>query len=314
LYDWVLDNISVNIHPPQIEFSRLGLEYTVMSKRLYQRLIDDGLLDGWDDPRTPTLSGLRRRGVRPEAIRDFIGRVGVTKQDHTIEMSLFEFCVRQALEQSAPRGMAVLRPLKLVITNWDKGVEMQEAPWHPQHPELGTRQVPFSGELYIEQDDFEEVPPPKYKRLSPGEMVRLRYGYIVRCDEVIKDDSGNVVELRCSYEPNSRSGSDTSGLKPKGVVHWVSAEQAVPAEIRLYDRLFRVPNPGRTELAEAINPESLTVLQGLVEPALAAGVVDDDGARFQFERQGYFYRDPTAEQSERPVFNRTVTLRDSWGK
>jgi glutaminyl-tRNA synthetase len=311
LYDWVLDNISVNAHPPQIEFSRLNLEYTVMSKRLYQRLIDDGLLAGWDDPRTPTIGGLRRRGVRPEAIRDLCARVGVTKQEHMIEMSLLEFSIRQDLEHSAPRGMGVLDPLRVVITNYpDRGEEHLEGPWHPQRSELGTRTLPFGREIFIERDDFEEAPPPKYKRLSPGEMVRLRYAYIVRCDDVEKDASGRVTTLYCSYVPESKSGVDTSGLKPKGVIHWVSAAHAIPAEIRLYDRLFRVPNPAKTALAESINPDSLQLANGFVEPAIA----ESGEARFQFERQGYFYKDPVDNTSKKAVFNRVVALRDSWGR
>jgi glutaminyl-tRNA synthetase len=311
LYDWVLDNISVNVHPPQIEFSRLGLEYTVMSKRLYQRLIDDGLLAGWDDPRTPTIAGLRRRGIRPEAIRDFCSRIGVTKQEHMIEMGLLEFCIRQDLESTAPRGMGVLDPLPVVITNYKEGRgESLEGPWHPQHPKLGTRVLPFEREIYIEREDFAETPPPKYKRLSPGGLVRLRYAYIIRCDEAVKDQDGNVVELRCSYVPESRSGSDTSGLKPQGVIHWVAKNLAVPAEIRLYDRLFRVPNPAKASLTESINPDSLRLANGFVEPA----IVESDAERFQFERQGYFFKDPGEYHKKAPVFNRTVTLRDSWGR
>jgi glutaminyl-tRNA synthetase len=311
LYDWILDNISVNVHPPQIEFSRLNLEYTVMSKRLYQRLIEEGLLSGWDDPRTPTIGGLRRRGVRPEAIRDFCSRIGVTKQEHMIEMNLLEFCIRQDLEQTAPRGMGVIQPLRVVITNYPEGqTESLEGPWHPQRPDLGSRVIPFGREIFIEREDFAEVPPPKYKRLSPGEMVRLRYAYIIRCDEVVKDDAGEVVELRCRYVPDSRSGADTSGLKPKGVIHWVDASAGVPAEIRLYDRLFQVPNPSKGDLSETINPDSLETARGFVEPA----IVESDAVHFQFERQGYFFKDSADHRAVGPVFNRTVTLRESWSR
>ena len=224
LYDWVLDNINLNYHPPQIEFSRLGLEYTVMSKRILNRLVDESLVDGWDDPRMPTIAGLRRRGVTPAAIRDFCSRIGVTKQDNTVEMNLLEFCVRKDMEDSAPRGMGVLQPLKVVLTNFpeDQSIELQ-GPWHAQNESLGQRTLPFGRELYIERADFELEPPKKYKRLSPGEMVRLRYAFIIRCDEVIFDDNGDVAQLNCSYFEDSRSGQDTSGLKPKGVIHWVDA-------------------------------------------------------------------------------------------
>jgi glutaminyl-tRNA synthetase len=304
LYDWVLDNISVNIHPPQIEFSRLGLEYTVMSKRLLHRLVEEGLVDGWDDPRMPTIAGLRRRGVTPGAIRDFSRRVGVTKQDNLVEMSLLEFCIRQDLEPSAPRAMAVIDPLPVTLTNYPGQGETLEAPWHPQRPELGSRRLPFGPKLVIEREDFAEVPPKKFKRLSPGELVRLRYAYVVRCDEVVKNAAGEVVELKCSYVPESRSGQDTSGLKPRGVIHWVDASAGVPATVRLYDRLFRVPAPGGDDFVTQINPDSLIERRALLEPAITAS----PETRFQFERTGYFCRD-----SETPdVYNRTVTLRDSY--
>ncbi|MFU8815638.1 MAG: glutamine--tRNA ligase/YqeY domain fusion protein [Pseudomonadales bacterium] len=304
LYDWVLDNINVNFHPPQIEFSRLGLEYTVMSKRLLHKLVSDGLVDGWDDPRMPTLAGLRRRGVTPGAIRDFCRRIGVTKQDNLVEMSLLEFCIRQDLESSAPRGMAVLDPLLVTLTNYSGDGETLEAPWHPQRPELGNRELPFGPRLYIERDDFMEDPPGKYKRLSPGGMVRLRYGYIIRCEQVLKNDAGEVVELRCSYVAESRSGADTSGLKPKGVVHWVDAERGRPVRVRLYERLFKVPVPSADKLADDLNPESLLERQAVVEPAIL-GVPE---RRFQFERLGYFCKD----SQDPETFNRTVSLRDSY--
>ena len=303
LYDWVLDNIELNYHPPQIEFSRLGLEYTVMSKRLLHRLVDEKLVSGWDDPRMPTIAGLRRRGVRAAAIRDFCARIGITKQDNTVEMNLLDFCIRKDLESSAPRGMGVLEPLKVVLTNFQHDIEL-EGPWHAQNADLGSRKLPFSRELWIEQSDFSENPPGKWKRLSPGEMVRLRYAYIIRCDEVEYDGDGNVVQLNCTYFPDSKSGEDTSGLKPKGVVHWVDAKQSVAVEVRDYDRLFNVPNPSAKTLIDDINEQSLTTLHAMVEPAMMAL----DEQHFQFERQGYFCKD-----SELPgVFNKTVSLREGF--
>lgn len=303
LYDWVLDNIELNYHPPQIEFSRLGLEYTVMSKRLLHRLVDEKLVSGWDDPRMPTIAGLRRRGVRAAAIRDFCARIGITKQDNTVEMNLLDFCIRKDLESSAPRGMGVLEPLKVVLTNFQDDIEL-EGPWHPQNADLGTRKLPFSRELWIEQSDFSENPPGKWKRLSPGEMVRLRYAYIIRCDEVEYDGDGNVVQLNCTYFPDSKSGEDTSGLKPKGVVHWVDAKQSVAVEVRDYDRLFNVPSPSAKTFIDDINEQSLTTLHAMVEPAMMAL----DEQHFQFERQGYFCKD-----SELPgVFNKTVSLREGF--
>ena len=304
LYDWVLDNIDVNFHPPQIEFSRLGLEYTTMSKRRLKMLVDEGAVDGWDDPRMPTLAGLRRRGVRPAAIRDFCSRVGVTKQTNVVEAGLLDFCIRADLED-APRAMVVLEPLKVVITNYEGDPLTLPAPWHQQKPELGEKTITFGRELYIEADDFEEVPPRKYKRLSPGAMVRLRFGFIIRCDDVIKDAHGEVVELCCTYFPDSRSGQDTSGLKPKGAIHWVSAESGLPAEVRLYDRLFLERTPDPSDLQGGLNDASLVVRQAIAEPAL----ITSGERHFQFERQGYFHRDPVAGEA---VFNRTVTLRDSW--
>jgi glutaminyl-tRNA synthetase len=304
LYDWVLDNINVNFHPPQIEFSRLGLEYTVMSKRLLKRLVDEQMVAGWDDPRMPTIAGLRRRGVTPAAIRDFCSRIGVTKQDNQVEMNLLDFCIRRDLESTAPRGMCVLDPIKVIITNYEGEGETLSAAWHPQNPDLGARELPFGREIYIEREDFTETPPKKYKRLSPGEMVRLRYAYIIRADEVLYDENGGVKEIHATYFPDSKSGQDESGLKPKGVIHWVSAEQGIPTSIRLYEWLFDRPDPGADNLAESINEESLKVVQGVVEPAVA----HSDLSRYQFERLGYFCRDSVDEG----VFNRTVTLRDSW--
>ena len=303
LYDWVLDNIELNYHPPQIEFSRLGLEYTVMSKRLLHRLVDEKLVSGWDDPRMPTIAGLRRRGVRAAAIRDFCARIGVTKQDNTVEMNLLDFCIRKDLETSAPRGMGVLEPLKVVLTNFQDDIEL-EGPWHAQNADLGSRKLPFSRELWIEQSDFSENPPGKWKRLSPGAIVRLRYAFIIRCDEVEYDGDGNVAQLKCTYFPDSKSGEDTSGLKPKGVVHWVDAKQSVAVEVRDYDRLFNVPSPSAKTFIDDINMQSLTTLHAMVEPAIIA--LDDQ--HFQFERQGYFCKD-----SELPgVFNKTVSLREGF--
>lgn len=317
LYDWVLENINSNYHPPQIEFSRLGLEYTVMSKRFLAQLVADGVVSGWDDPRMPTIAGLRRRGIPAAAIRDFCDRIGVTKQDNTVEMGLLDFCVRTQLEPAAPRGMAVLEPLKVTLTNYpdqdgEEAGEWVDGVWHQQNDELGTRKLHFGPTLYIERSDFEEVPPKKYKRLSPGEMVRLRYGYIIRCDEVIKNAAGEVVELRCFYAPDSKSGSDTSGLKPKGVVHWVSASEGVPAVVREYGYLFTVAQPDKNDMAATLNADSMVEHTAFVEPA----VIASDSERFQFERQGYYYRDPLGSsadaQDDTPVFNRIVTLRDSY--
>ena len=304
LYDWVLDNANFNFHPPQIEFARLGLEYTVMSKRLLHRLVDEGRVDGWDDPRMPTLAGLRRRGVPPAAIREFCRRVGVTKQDSMQKMEMLDFCVRQDLEAAAPRGMGVIRPIKLRITNYPGSGELLQGPWHPRRPELGARELPFGPQLYIERDDFSFAPPRKWKRFSPGAHVRLRYAYILRCDEVVTDAQGEVSELMCTYIPESKSGSDTSGIKPAGVIHWVEAASAAPVRLRLYDRLCRVPNPGADGFMDDLNPDSLVTVNGFIEPAIA----QSDTPRFQFERLGYFCRD-----SELPeTYNRVVTLRDSW--
>ena len=305
LYDWVLNNINLNYHPPQIEFSRLGLEYTVMSKRILNRLVNEKLVDGWDDPRMPTIAGLRRRGVTAAAIRDFCSRIGVTKQDNTVEMNLLEFCVRKDMEDTAPRGMGVLEPLKVVLTNYteEQPVELT-GPWHAQNETLGQRALPFAGELFIERSDFELEPPKKYKRLSPGEMVRLRYAYIIRCDEVVYDENGQIAQLNCTYFKDSRSGQDTSGLKPKGVIHWVDARAGVPVLVRDYQRLFRVPNPTGDTLLEDINPDSVVPFSAVVEPAIVAS----DNVRFQFERQGYFCKDPLQAN----VFNKTVSLREGF--
>ena len=307
LYDWVLDNIAVNFHPPQIEFSRLEVEYVVMSKRLFAALVDGGHVTGWDDPRMPTLAGMRRRGYTPAAIRELCRRIGVTKSENRIEYELLEFCVRRDLER-APRGMAVLDPLRVVLTNYGPDPETLSAAWHPQNTDLGVREMTFSEVLYIDRDDFMETPPPKYRRLTPGGMVRLRYGYIVICDEVVKDAAGAIVELRCRYVPESKSGSDTSGLKPKGVIHWVDAGTAQAASVRLYERLFTEANPTSADYLEVLNPDSLRAMDGWVEPAVVASAE----RAFQFERLGYFVKDDVDYATARPVFNRTVALRDSY--
>ena len=308
LYDWVLDNVAVNYHPPQIEFSRLALEYTVMSKRLFSMLVDDGHVSGWDDPRMPTLAGLRRRGYRPQAIREFCRRIGVTKTGGAVELELLEFCARRDLEAFAPRGMAVLDPLRVVLTNHPGTPETLTAAWDQRQPERGERELAFSNALYIERDDFAEHPPRKWRRLTPGGMVRLRHAYIIVCDEVVKDQHGRVLELRCRYVPESRSGRDTSGLRPKGVIHWADAGAAVPARARLFERLFTTPNPTATNFPEALNPRSLRAVDAFVEPA----VVHSAERHFQFERKGYFVKDSVEHAVDAPVFNRTVALRDSY--
>jgi glutaminyl-tRNA synthetase len=312
LYDWFLDNVSAPRHPRQIEFSRLGLEYTVMSKRFFAALIEEGHFDGWDDPRLPTICGLRRRGYTPTSIRDFMGRVGITKSEKVVEMSLLESCIREELDATAPRVMCVLDPVKLVIDNYPEGeTEELEAPWHPQQPDMGTRTMPFTRELYIERQDFMEDPPRGYRRLSPGEEVRLRYAYIVQCDSVVKDDQGNVVEIHCTYDPTTRSGTGTN-RRPKGVIHWVSATDSAPCEVRVYDRIFRVPRPKSATMREDLNPDSLLVMENArVEPALANAPLE---SRYQFERTGYFYLDPLSQREGHPVFNRVVSLRDTWAK
>ena len=305
LYDWVLDNISVNYHPPQIEFSRLGLEYTVMSKRLLNRLVDEKFVDGWNDPRMPTISGLKRRGVPARAIRDFCDRIGVTKQDNTVEMNLLEFCIRADLEKTAPRGMCVLNPLKVVLTNLPEGeIELLSADWHPQNPELGSREILFGRNLYIEKEDFLEDPPAKFKRLTLGGMVRLRYGFIIRCDEAIYDKTGGLTHLNCTYFPESRSGQDKSGLKASGVIHWVDANSCELVSVRQYGRLFDVPMPKSADFVDHIDKNSLVESQGLLEKA----VMEKDIERIQFERIGYFYRDPDLPRT----YNKTVSLREGF--
>jgi glutaminyl-tRNA synthetase len=313
LYDWFLDQLEPPHRPRQIEFSRLNLAYTITSKRKLGMMIENDIVTGWDDPRMPTIAGMRRRGYPAAALRDFVKRGGVTKKDKLIEMGVLENSVREVLGEEAERRMAVLKPLKVVLTNYPEDqVEMMEAMNHPNRPELGTREVPFSREVWIEQDDFMEEAPRKFFRLKPGGEVRLRSAYIIRCDEVIKDDDGKVVELRCSYDPETRSGTGTSDRKVKGTIHWVSAAHAVPATVRLYDRLFTVPNPNAEEdFTTVLNPHSLEVVEAMLEPSLAA--LGDDEA-VQFERLGYFTLDSKDNTADSRVFNRIVTLRDSWAK
>ena len=313
LYDWFLDQLEPPHRPRQIEFSRLNLAYTITSKRKLSALIDEGVVSGWDDPRMPTIAGMRRRGYPAAALRDFVQRAGVTKKDKLIEMGMLENCIREALGDAAERRMAVLRPLKVVLTNYpEPQVEMMEGMNHPANPGFGTREVPFSRELWIERDDFMEEAPRKFFRLQPGGEVRLRSAYIIRCDEVIKDDAGEVIELRCSYDPDTRSGSGASDRKVKGTIHWVSAAHAVDAEVRLYDRLFNAANPNAAaDYHSVLNDASLEVVTAKLEPALAALA---PGEAVQFERVGYFCPDSVDDAPDARVFNRIVTLRDSWAK
>lgn len=313
LYDWVLDNISIPCHPQQIEFSRLNLEYTVMSKRKLNLLVTEGHVNGWNDPRMPTIAGLRRRGYTPGSIREFAHRIGVTKMDNMVEMGILESCIRDELNEHAPRSMAVLDPVKLVIENYPTGQsEVLLSPNHPNNEAMGTREVPFSSELYIEREDFREEANKKFKRLVLGKEVRLRNAYVVKAERVEKDANGEITTIFCSYDPQTLGVDPADGRKVKGVIHWVSAVHAIPAEIRLYDRLFSIPNPGAAEtLDEALNPESLVVMQGYVEPSLAQAKPEQG---FQFERMGYFCLDNHDSSAEKLVFNRTVGLRDSWAK
>ena len=318
LYEWCVDSLAgtareFRSRPQQIEFARLNLNYTIMSKRKLLALVQQQLVSGWDDPRLPTIAGLRRRGYTPEAVRDFCARIGVAKKENVIDIALLEHTVREDLNRRALRALAVLRPLKVVIENYPEGrAEEVEAVNNPEDASAGTRRIPFSRVLYIEHDDFMETPPKKFFRLSPGSEVRLRYAYILKCERVVKDASGAVVELRCSYDPESLTGA-TASRRVKGTVHWVSADHAVDADVRLYDRLFVSEDPGEggRDLIEELNPTSLETIAGAkIEPALAAAPA---GTRYQFERQGYFCVDPDSRPG-RPVFNRTVTLKDSWAK
>ena len=314
LYDWVLETLGA-YRPQQIEFARLNVTYTVLSKRKLIQLVKDGPVTGWDDPRMPTLSGMRRRGIPPEALREFCSRIGLARADSTVEYSMLEFCVREYLNEHTPRVMAVLDPVKVVIENYPVGqVEEFDMPYHPEDASYGSRKVPFSRELYIERDDFRLEPPKKFHRLAPGAEVRLRYAYFITCREAVLDDAGNVVELRCVYDPESKGGQSPDGRKVKGTIHWVSAAHAIPAEVRLYDQLFAVENPnaapeGKTFL-DNLNPESLTKVEALLEPALATFKAGD---KMQFERLGYYCKDKDSTDAK-PVFNRTTTLRDTWAK
>lgn len=313
LYDWFIRNLE--IYPShQYEFARLNMTYTVMSKRKLLQLVNEKHVSGWDDPRMPTLSGVRRRGYTPESIRDFCERIGVAKRENMIDVGLLEFCVREHLNKVSLRRMVVFEPLKVVITNYPEGkTEMLPSEENPEDEHSGTRDIPFSRELYIEQEDFMEVAPKKYFRLAPGQMVRLKSAYIIKCDNVIKDDAGNIKELHCTYIPESKSGSDTSGVNVKGTIHWVSISQAVSIETRLYDRLFKVENLGEAEgdFKDYLNPDSLQILSNVyAEPSIREATV---GERYQFLRKGYFTMDPDSDKN-RLVFNRTVTLRDMWAK
>ncbi len=316
LYDWVLDTLDTPCHPRQIEFARLNINYTVMSKRKLLQLVDEHHVSGWDDPRMLTISGLRRRGFTPASIRNFCDIIGIGKRDSWIDMGVLEKAVRDDLNVTAPRVLAVLRPLKVVITNYPEDEEEElTALNHPQDPAMGTRTLPFCRELYVEETDFMEDAPRKFFRLSVGREVRLRYAYLITCQEVIKDENGNVVELRCTYDPKTRGGTAPDGRKVKGTIHWVSARHAIQAEVRLYDRLFTVEHPDMDkdrDFKEFINPDSLQILEGCaLEPSLCDAQQEQ---RFQFERQGYFCLDSKDSTPEHPVFNRIVTLRDSWTK
>lgn len=316
LYDWVLDNISGPCHPRQIEFARLNLNYTITSKRKLKRLVDEGVVDGWNDPRMPTISGMRRRGYTPESIRTFCDMVGVNKAGGTVDVGMLEHAIREDLNSRAPRAMCVMRPLKVTLTNYpaDKS-EILTLPVHPQNPDMGEREVPWTRTLYIDREDFVMEPPRKWKRLAPDQAVRLRGGYVMTCREVVRDGSGEIVELKCEYDPTTL-GVNPEGYKPNGVIHWVSATDSVEADINLYDRLFNHESPDSDkegDLMDHLNPESLVVLKGVrVEKSLASPGTE---LPYQFEREGYFFCDQAhTEAAGRPVFNRTVTLRDSWGK
>jgi glutaminyl-tRNA synthetase len=313
LYDWVLDNLPVPSHPQQIEFARLNLSYTVLSKRRLLELVNEGRVSGWDDPRMPTIAALRRRGYTPESIRAFCASIGVAKRDSVVDVAMLEHAVREDLNKRAPRAMAVLRPLRVVIDNYPEGqVEELDAVNNPEDASMGTRRVPFGRVLYVERDDFREDPPKQFFRLSPGREVRLRYAYFIRCERVVKDASGEVIELHCSYDPATRGGDAPDGRKVKATLHWVSAAHAIPAEVRLYDRLFTVENPSGDDYLSTLNPQSLDVLRDCqLEPSLAAAA---PGSRYQFERHGYFCADSVDSRPGQPVFNRTVALRDTWAK
>ena len=316
LYDWVLDNITIPCHPRQIEFARLNLNYTITSKRKLKRLVDENVVDGWNDPRMPTISGMRRRGYTPESIRSFCDMIGVNKAGGTVDVGMLEHAIREDLNNRAPRAMCVMRPLKVTLTNYPADqTETLTLPVHPQNPDMGEREVTWSQTLFIDREDFEVEPPRKWKRLAPEQAVRLRGGYVMTCKEVVRDDSGEIVELKCEYDPNTL-GVNPEGYKPNGVIHWVSASDSVEADINLYDRLFNHESPDSDkegDFLDHLNPESLVVLKGArVEKSLAQPRTD---LPYQFEREGYFFCDQElTESAGKPVFNRTVTLRDSWGK
>ena len=312
LYDWVLDNISIECHPRQYEFSRLNLEYSIMSKRKLNLLVTEQVVEGWDDPRMPTVSGLRRRGYTPEAIREFCRRIGVTKQDNTVEMSALESCIREDLNENAPRAMAVLRPVRVVIENYPQDkVEILSSPNHPNKPELGTHELPFAREILIDEADFREEANKQFKRLVLGKEVRLRHAYVIKAERVEKDADGKITTIYCSYDPQTLGTDPADGRKVKGVIHWVTAEHSLPAQVRLYDRLFAVANPGAAEdFLTTINPASLTVIDGArVEPSLQQAAPEQ---AYQFEREGYFCADSKLSTPESLVFNLTVALRDTW--
>jgi len=317
LYDWFLEQLPVPCHPQQIEFSRLNLNYTVTSKRKLNELVMSGDVEGWDDPRMLTIAGMRRRGYTAAAIRDFCERIGVTKNDTVLDMSVLENCVREDLDKTTRRVMGVLKPLRVVIENYPEGQsEELEAPYHPNNPDMGSRKVPFSKVIYVEQDDFMEEPPKKFFRLGPGREVRLRYAYFITCNDFIKDENGDVIELRCTYDPLSKGGNSPDGRKVKGTIHWVSKEHAIEAEVRLYDRLFNDPEPDSNkhdkDWKEFLNPDSMEILSKVrLEPGLATATAGD---QFQFERLGYFNVDSKDSSADNPVFNRTITLRDPWSK
>lgn len=317
LYDWFLEQLPIPCHPQQIEFSRLNLSYTVTSKRKLNELVTGGYVDGWDDPRMLTIAGMRRRGYTAAAIRDFCERIGVTKNDTIIDMSVLENCVREDLDKTTRRVMGVLKPLRVVIENYpDDQSEELDAPYHPNDPDMGSRIVPFSKVIYVEHDDFMEEPPRKFFRLGPGREVRLRYAYFITCNEIIKDEHGDVVELRCTYDPETKGGNAPDGRKVRGTIHWVSAEHALDAEVRVYDRLFNDPEPDSNQhdrdWKEFLNPESIGILDNAkLEPSLSKAKAGD---QFQFERLGYFNVESKNSKAGKPVFNRTIPLRDSWSK
>lgn len=315
LYDWILENIDIetkDAHPEQTEFARLNLSYTVLSKRKLIELVQKEIVNGWDDPRMPTLAGMRRRGIPAGAVRAFCDKIGVAKKESMVDVALLEHCVRDELNEKAPRRFAVLNPLKVVIENYEEGKkEIFNCANHPNDESMGTREVPFSRVIYIEKDDFMENPPKKFFRLGPDREVRLRYAYFIKCHDFVKDENGEVVELRCTYDPETKGGNAPDGRKVKGTIHWVNAEDAVDTEVKIYDRLFNVENPGKGELEESLNPESLKTIENCkVEPALKSA---KPGEQFQFERTGYFTMDPDGTE-EKPVFNQVVSLRDQWAK